>query len=35
MEFLVDSNLGLPVNEKPWSDILAGLGVDDPYRMES
>lgn len=27
MEFLVDSNLGLPVNEKPWSDILAGLGV--------
>ncbi|MDG4665572.1 PhnD/SsuA/transferrin family substrate-binding protein [Mycobacterium sp. 236(2023)] len=27
MEFLVDSNLGLPVDEKPWSDILAGLGI--------
>ena len=27
MEFLVDSNLGLPVHEKPWSDILAKLGM--------
>lgn len=27
MQFLVDSNLGLPVNEKPWSGILAGLGI--------
>lgn len=27
MEFLVDSNLGLPVDEQPWIDILAGLGI--------
>lgn len=27
MEFLVDSNLGLPVDEKPWADILAALGI--------
>ncbi|MDA2889481.1 PhnD/SsuA/transferrin family substrate-binding protein [Mycolicibacterium sp. BiH015] len=27
MQFLVDSNLGLPVDEKPWSDFLAGLGI--------
>ncbi len=27
MEFLVDSNLGLPVDEQPWSGTLAGLGI--------
>lgn len=27
MQFLVDSNLGLTVDQKPWSDILAGLGI--------
>ena len=26
--FVLDSNLGLPTGEKPWSDILAGAGIE-------
>lgn len=27
MEFLVDSNLGLPVDQKPWNELLPALGI--------